>query len=75
MKEMKQSDFLYYAGKLLSIHKKKINEFHCQRVNCCGICDKFYPCLFDLLKNIKNKAIEGRKKSQKWLEEQVRKER
>ncbi len=58
---MKQDDFFAYTHILLQVRKQKINEYHCKHTNCCGICDRFYPCLFSILDEIKAHAETQRK--------------
>ncbi len=58
-----------YIGILLNTRRdNERNKFPCSNNDaCCGICDNFYPCLFDLLRKIKSHAI-------KKLKEQLKRE-
>jgi hypothetical protein len=53
---MKQKDFTLFAGILLNTYKLKYPQYHCKKNYCCGICDRFYSCLFDLLEKISQHA-------------------
>ena len=61
---MLQNDFGLYVNKLLNTRRKKEkSKYPCSHNDaCCGICDNFYPCLFDLLRKIKSHAINQLKK-------------
>ena len=58
---MNQIEFALYVASLLKIYKEKYPQYHCEKEYCCGICDRFYPCLFDLLDKIKKHAINQQK--------------
>lgn len=61
---MKQIEFINYTIAILNIYKRKYPQYHCKETYCCGLCDKFYPCLFDLLEKIKQQAILQREKNE-----------
>ncbi len=58
---MKQKEFADYASALLHIYKDKYPQFHCEKNYCCGICDRFYPCLLDILDKVKKYSLDQRK--------------
>ena len=48
-----------YISNLLNFHRENSKDKYPCNLNdaCCGICDHFYPCLFDLLRKIKSHAF------------------
>lgn len=61
---MEQKEFVLYVSNLLKNYKENHPQYHCENSYCCGLCDKFYPCLFDLLEKIKQHAICQRKENE-----------
>jgi hypothetical protein len=56
----------YMSLLLNSRRENEKDKFPCSHNDaCCGICNNFYPCLFDLLRKIKQCAINNLNKTLK----------
>jgi len=51
-------------GKLLNDYKIKYPQYDCKFQDCCGICDKYYACIYNILEEL----IDEVKFSEKSLE-------
>jgi hypothetical protein len=57
---MNRNEIIKYMGLLLNTYREEHkNQYPCSHNDCCcGICDRYYPCLFDLIRIIKKQVIE-----------------
>jgi len=63
---MNQQDYMVLVGNLMHEYKERHPSYHCKLTNCCGICERFYPCLYYILSEIKNHT-EKQQKEQNLL--------
>lgn len=64
-----------YAGHLLSLKRKHDPQPDCKKYDCCGICDKFYPCLYDSIDELKKWTDDGQKRLDERIKKQIDEEK
>ena len=60
-----------YAGHLLSLKREHDPQPDSKKVDCCGICDKFYPCLYESIQQLKDWTDNGQKQMDERIKKQI----
>ena len=58
-----------YVGHLLNLKRQHDPQPDCKINSCCGICDKFYPCLYDSLDQIQEWSKQSQIEFREFLED------
>ena len=64
---MEQKLFGKIVIHMMDNYKENHLLYDCALTNCCGICDKFYPCLYQILEEIKNHAEKQQQNEKRHL--------
>ena len=62
---MEQNKFMLYCASLLKISKQNNIQYHCKKEYCCGLCDRYYTCLLDILKKMTEQLLKDQQERTK----------